>query len=216
MSCKFSAVMGLIIDYPTTKLFRAVQSGNIAGIDAALADGAAIDSRDDNGNTAVMNAAYEGKNAVLRHLLEKGADPHAENEFKSRAIGVAAFRNNIEALRLLISHGADPNHANDYGETPLIYAAKYGYGEMAQELLDKGADPELSPLMDKEPLAIARLNSFYTVADIIDAGIVKKRKREEIEAKTAFQKAAAQKKKDRQLECQRNLRNYTRRNCPRR
>jgi ankyrin repeat protein len=181
-----------------------------------LPGGAQLDARDENGNTAVMNAAYEGKNAVLRHLLEKGADAKAENEFKSRAIGVAAFRNNIEGMRLLIAHGADPNHANAYGETPLIYAAKYGYSEMARELLDKGADPEFSPLIEKEPLAIARLNSFYTVVDIIDAAIVKKRAREDVEAKLAFQKAAAQKRKDRQLECQRNLRSYTRKRCPRR
>jgi len=203
-------------DQPTTRLFRAVQSDSIADIDAALATGAQIDGRDENGNTAVMNAAYEGCNRALKHLLEKGADVKAENEFKSGAIGVAAFRNNVEALRLLIYHGANPNHANSYGETPLIYAAKYGFSDIAQTLLENGADPEFSPLIEKEPLAIARINSFYGVAEIIDGAIIKKRNGEAADAKISFQKAAAQKKKDRQLECQRNLRAYTRKHLPRR
>ena len=60
---------------PAQRLLRAAQSGDVAGVRAALADGAPADSADARGRTALMWAARRGDTASVRALLAAGADP---------------------------------------------------------------------------------------------------------------------------------------------
>ncbi|TVQ84254.1 MAG: ankyrin repeat domain-containing protein [Micavibrio sp.] len=197
-------------DSLTARLFHTIHTRDIDAFDAVLNAGADINGRDINHNTPVMEAVYSGNITALKKLIAAGADIHAENEFQNSALGVAAFRNNCYGAELLIESGADIEHENSYGETPLIYAARYGYTKMAQLLLQKGADPERITKTGKSALKIARENSFYGIADLIDKAILEKREKEDASARESFEEAAARQRKTQQLQNQKYLRAYRR------
>src|SRR6185437_2970943 len=107
-------------------IFELIDSGDVEGVRAQLADDpAAAAAHDEQGLTAVMRAAYRGRE-VLDAVL--AADPPLE-PFDRIVIGeseglpapdawtpdgftplhIAAFAHNAEAARKLLSEGADPN-----------------------------------------------------------------------------------------------------------
>jgi len=55
-------------------LFQAVRSGNLDDVKAALANGAAVNARDEDGETALNRAADGGDFEIVRFLVENGAD----------------------------------------------------------------------------------------------------------------------------------------------
>jgi hypothetical protein len=97
---------------PERVLWRLAQTGDAAGVRAALASGgaAAIDADDGTeGVTALCHACAQGHEEVVRTLLRHGA-----------ALEVADAR----------------------GQTPLLWAVTQGHSRVAQLLLRRGAKPE--------------------------------------------------------------------------
>ena len=85
----------------------AVETADLAAIDAQLASGAAINARDGHGQTALMNAARDGQTDVVRLLVERGAalDHHAK--YGLTALMLAVLRGHVEVVRVLVEAGAD-------------------------------------------------------------------------------------------------------------
>jgi len=85
----------------------AVETADLAAIDAQLASGAAINARDEHGQTALMNAARDGQTAVVRLLVERGAalDHHAK--YGLTALMLAVIRGHLEVVRVLVEAGAE-------------------------------------------------------------------------------------------------------------
>jgi ankyrin repeat protein len=108
------------------------------------------------GQTALMWAAAEGHDAVVRALLEAGADPnrkgrvttiderkhadHATGGFT--ALHFAVRNGHEEAARTLVLGGADPTLTNGDGLTPTAVAITNDRFDLARTLLDLGADPD--------------------------------------------------------------------------
>lgn len=189
------------------RLFDAVQNEDIAGIDAALADGANINAHDGFGETPLTRAVHKHPR-ILHHLLKKNADVHVVDQHYNAPISIAVFYNKPEAARLLLSHGSDANHVNNYGETPLIYTATYNHPDMAKLLLEHGADPERAPRSDNQPLGIARSKKHDSIATLIENALQQKLQKEKDDDRLAFEKAHAQKRKTARHSQQGNLRNY--------
>lgn len=84
------------------KLFEAAESGDIAGVKAAMSLGADINSTDDNGETALMKACWRGYIETVRLLIEHGADVSIKDDNGKTALDLA-YRNgyaNIVSLLL--------------------------------------------------------------------------------------------------------------------
>lgn len=152
-------------------LIEAAAEGDLARVDALLAEGNHIDDRDAEGDTALTVASAKGHFEVVRLLLTKGADIAARCNAGNSAVCAAAGTGNSDILRLLLAKGADPNVCNNRGYSPLLLAAFGSFDEAVLALLEFGGDPNvvnnegLTPLM-----AAAYQDAIGAVAALLAAG----------------------------------------------
>lgn len=74
-----------------SRWFSAVEQGHVATIVKLMKRGAAVDSRDSWGRTALMLAAYRRQVGSVRVLLDHGADPNAESRTSWTAMTFAVM-----------------------------------------------------------------------------------------------------------------------------
>jgi len=130
--------------------FRAVESGDRAGVWAHLDQGVSPDARED-GKPALIVAIEKQQPTVAGLLIERRADVNATPPNRSSALQYAilngynayalkALPGYPELIRLLLEKGADPNHVDVDGYNPLITAAEKDDVATIQLLLERGAD----------------------------------------------------------------------------
>jgi len=102
---------------------------------------AAMETRDTDGNTALLRAVNSGDTFEVRRLVEAGADVNAANNSGVTPLMNAGGMGNKEAVELLIKKGANVNHRTPGNYTPLMQAALVGQMEIVKIFLDAGADP---------------------------------------------------------------------------
>jgi ankyrin repeat protein len=116
-----------------TKIFEAVQSGDVDAVRQALADDpAAAEQRDDKGLSLLLFALYRDRAEIVDTILGAGPDLDV---FDAAALG--------QADRLEAMLRADPTLANAFasdGFTPLHLAVFFGHPEAARLLLEMGAE----------------------------------------------------------------------------
>ena len=133
------------------------ESDDTAKIEEALNNGANVNARDEDGNTALH---WEYRGDIARVLLEHGADVNAKNNDGSSVLRCAT---SPEVLDLLIEYGADVDARDDSGMTALHWAAIQGYAAFVEALavssdvnakdnygntpLDYAAGPEIEDLL---------------------------------------------------------------------
>ena len=103
--------------------------------------GADPNARNEDGDTPLHIAAWNGQTEAIAALLDAGADPNARNEDGDTPLHIAAWNGQTEAIAALLDAGADPNARNEDGDTPLHIAAWNGQTEAIAALIDAGADP---------------------------------------------------------------------------
>jgi hypothetical protein len=103
-----------------------------------LAHGARVDTKDDEGATALYWAVEAGKTSLVRLLLEKGADPGvrmARGMMKGRTpLHDAAGRGRTEIVEALLKFNAPADAVDNEDATPLLLADSNGHTEIAQML----------------------------------------------------------------------------------
>jgi ankyrin repeat protein len=114
-----------------------------------------VDAQDQNGRTALMEAAGKGNIPEVRALLEAGADPNIRDN-KGRTALMNAWK---EAAILLLEAGADPNIKDNDGETA-IYHSRFGSRDELELLVNAGADINAADNRGYTPLlSVLRYNS---------------------------------------------------------
>ena len=149
-----------------TPLMDAVALGSLADVQAALAQGAALEDRDWWARTAWLLALLTGDIAKARLLRERGADPAARGRGGWPPLFYAIQGHHPDVLRWLLSAGADVHQSDDSGTTSLIRAVEEDDLECVEILLDAGASVEASA--NGTPLSQA--TSREIVMRLLDAG----------------------------------------------
>ena len=134
---KTKEIRGRRID---NRLLRAANDGDVAEIEAALADGANVNavfvSSSGNSASTLGVALREDHTAVIRCLLELGADANLSTNVAtgSRPLHNAAMAGNVETTKMLFAAGADPTRRDVEKETPRDFARNDRHDAVAELL----------------------------------------------------------------------------------
>jgi ankyrin len=99
-----------------------------------------VDEPSPDGTTALIWAAHNGDEELVRRLLRAGADPDAANDYGATALLEAATIGDDAVIERLLDEDADPNLANPENMTPLMAVARTGNVRAARLLVEAGAD----------------------------------------------------------------------------
>jgi hypothetical protein len=138
-------------------LLEAAEEGQSDDMLKLMAEGADIDFKDQDGDTALILAAANGHADCVRLLLDSGADKEAKGENGEwTALICAASWDHADCVRLLLDAGADKEATDNIGQTALMWAARNGREECVGLLLDSGADKEAKNHQGEMALNVAR------------------------------------------------------------
>lgn len=130
-----------VIDY-AAQVFDLIRGGQAERLRPLLAHGLPPNLCNQNGDSLLMLASYNGHYAVAQALLDHGADTELRNERDQSPLAGAAFKGDIDMLRLLLEGGALVDGAGGDGRTALMFAAMFNRTEAVRVLLDHGAQHE--------------------------------------------------------------------------
>src|SRR6185369_8765307 len=120
----------------------ATRQGDVTRIRSLLEHGADINSRDEHGQTALMNAAHAGQEELVHLLVERGADLNVTAKYNLSALMLALVAHHTAIAQLLIHAGADIHirSSEQFGSTTALgLAESRGHAEIAALLRQKGA-----------------------------------------------------------------------------
>lgn len=164
-------------------IFELIDAGDAARLHALIErDKGALDTRDDDGLSPLMHAAYRGQGPVFDALAAHGSDdawdrilfgeseglpaPEAWTPDGFTPLHIAAFAKNAAAAQALLDAGADPNvfaTASFAQVTPLGTCAFAGATEVARVLLRGGANAALTEVEGGAPLEVALANGYRDI-----------------------------------------------------
>jgi len=102
-----------------------------------LVKGAAINAKNSDGETPLLQAVDNGNTEVVELLLAQGADINAKDDLGRKPQHLVE---SISIAKLLLAGGIDVNAATDYKQTLLHVAASRNMTELVKILVKKGAD----------------------------------------------------------------------------
>lgn len=151
-------------------IFEATSLGRLDRLEECARDAAVINSRSQDGFTALHFACFFGQPAAARLLIESGAavDAVAANPMQVMPLHSATSARNLEAARALLEHGAPVNARQQAGWAPIHSAAQNGDGPMLELLLKHHADPTLANDDGKTAAMVAREKGHAQVATLLE------------------------------------------------
>lgn len=120
--------------------FDAARQGSTEKLGAFIDAHYNLDTRDENGYTALILAAYHGQQAAVEQLLEAGADPCSKDKRGNTALMGAIFKGELSIARRLMNANCAPDERNNSGQTAAMYAALFQRKDILDALEAKGAD----------------------------------------------------------------------------
>lgn len=166
-------VKDFFADPKVAELAEAAARGDVGRVHALLAQGVNVNSRGEEGITALIYAMSGKSVKGFQGLLERGADPNQHTDCGESAMKWAAFQNESEHLRILLAHGGNPNlryPTADLRATPLHWAASGPCLENARILIKAGADATARDVNGTAMKLAAWQNRFDMVYAMLEAG----------------------------------------------
>src|SRR5260221_131847 len=121
---------------------------------------------DEQGRTALMRAAAQGRADLIPSLIATGVDVNASDKEGNSALYFAAGNGRIDAVEALLKAGANVNSSDNTGSPILISPAVQGFTPIVKLLLAKGARANQA---DKDGDNALILASAAGKAETIDA-----------------------------------------------
>ncbi len=151
-------------------------------VKSLLTKGADVNTRDENGGTALMVASWYGNLALAKLLIANGADINAMMDDGTTALIETSRRGaSRELAKFLLANGANPNVRykgqgdNRYaiikvGTTPLLMWASFeGTSDICKALLKRGADVNARDDQDRDALMLASKNRDSELMQLLRA-----------------------------------------------
>ncbi len=146
------------VPFEAHAFFAAAAEGDLPVLDLFLDAGMPAATRDQWGNSALLEAARSDRPAVVERLLARGAKA-GDAPGGEPPLTAAAESGSLGALKALLAGGADPDQPADPakgpGGTPLQRACAAEAWEAARLLLEGGASPRLAAPPLAAPLFLA-------------------------------------------------------------
>jgi uncharacterized protein len=121
-------------------------------VQAFLHRGADVNTKSDDGYTALMLAAGWGRSDLVRLLPQSGADVNAENNLGMTPLMNASLWGHKEVVSVLLDGGADVRVQSKEGWTAIRLASSKKHHEIVKLLRSRGAkDVQARPLSDISP-----------------------------------------------------------------
>jgi ankyrin repeat protein len=122
---------------PDTRLLRAAADGSVVAVEAALADGADVEARDDRERTALLLAVTRDHVDVARVLVARDADVNAVDDQRDTPFLVTGVTGSVEMLDALLPGRPDTALTNRFGGVSVIPASERGHAEYVAAVLDR-------------------------------------------------------------------------------
>ncbi|KAJ9212083.1 hypothetical protein DTO166G4_6360 [Paecilomyces variotii] len=156
LALKYKPDWSLCLKMDRRVLRVASYSGDLETMNRLIENGAEIDARDDDNETALYSAVKCGQVQAAALLLEKGSDTTVISKKQGTLLEAASrYTSPIEMMKLLIKHGAIVNQAHTEKGGPLGVAAAGQDLEKMKFLLANGADINLPQGSWGSPLGTA-------------------------------------------------------------
>jgi ankyrin repeat protein len=171
VAAKSTAAQSLIVDGAVNDaLFRAIRAADMPGVRVALARGADVNARSEEGDTPLMYAAVYATSDCMKLLLDARADPNA----RDKRDGTALMRSvkDLKKVQLLLGRGAEVDARSKRGLTALMVAAnRSGASDVVKLLLRHKADPRTPDEAGVTPMMYATdFGDLDTVKVLVAAG----------------------------------------------
>jgi ankyrin repeat protein len=97
-----------------------------------------LDARSDiSGHTALLEASYFGRDAIVKLLIQEGADIHATDNNGQNALHLSCCARRVQLIGFLVNEGIDIFATDNSGSTALHLAVNSGDLQVVQDLVDK-------------------------------------------------------------------------------
>ena len=157
-----------MLDSDFIKLCR---KGSVSEVQAAIANGADVNTRDDKDCPPLMAACAHNNTAVVRLLLDSGANPNIKMSEDWTVLMYAVTENDIDfnIIKMLIDAGIDVNAKNEYNGTALVRAIRWTSRiDIIKLLLESGADINIDGAYGWDDMEYGSGNAL---AACVDGGI---------------------------------------------
>ncbi|MFI8962465.1 ankyrin repeat domain-containing protein [Streptomyces sp. NPDC053493] len=123
------------------RLLAAARQGDVAGVRAALAEGARVEARDAELRSPLLLASLGDHVAAARALVEAGADVNARDARHDSPWLVTGVTGSVAMMRVLLAADPAPDLTlrNRFGGISLIPASERGHVAYVQALLRETA-----------------------------------------------------------------------------
>ena len=115
--------------------------GHTERVNILLMQGADVNAKNSNGQTALMLASFNGYDQTVKILLDKGAYPNIIVDHQGNTALMYASRNgHIEIVNTLLTKGAYIDAKNLVGQTALMIAVNKMNSDVVETLIAAGGD----------------------------------------------------------------------------
>ncbi|CEF61893.1 Ankyrin repeat and KAP P-loop domain and Ankyrin repeat-containing domain-containing protein [Strongyloides ratti] len=148
-----------------TLLIVAARFGHI-DIVKKLVEDSDVDETDNEGWSALLNAAQNGFTEICDILIQNGASVDLSDLMGWTPLMWAVYNNHPDTVNLLLENKAHPNTVDEEdGLTPLILAAGRGFEEVANSLLKYGGSTNACDKFGSTPLIWASRKGFLNIVE---------------------------------------------------